>query len=243
MAALTTRPRDRIAGFVAAVLVQLVVGYALVVGLAMGSQAAAEQALKLFAVAPPFTPPERPKPIPPPKPTPRPSGAASPPNLKAKPTQIVAPVPVVRVVVPSPVVTAPIAGPGAQSSAGAAPIRGPGFGAGGQGDGFGSGAGGDGDGGGAREEPPEQIGGEVRGRDFLEDEFGEAIEGVVGVVFTVQTNGRATDCEIERSSRKPGLDAHTCRLIEQRFRFRPARGADGRQVRSTVASDQYWIKR
>jgi len=45
------------------------------------------------------------------------------------------------------------------------------------------------------------------------------------VSFTVQVNGRATNCRISRSSGVPELDGLTCRLIEQRFRFRP--GTDG----------------
>ena len=68
-------------------------------------------------------------------------------------------------------------------------------------------------------------------------------EASVDVVFAVNPNGRASDCEAERSSGYPVLDNLACRLIEQRFRFKPARDRLGRPVRSWVAESHSWIAR
>jgi len=63
----------------------------------------------------------------------------------------------------------------------------------------------------------------------------------VSVTFTVQVNGRATGCRITRSSRVPQLDALTCRIIEQRFRFRPSTDRYGRPMADEVDWDHDWI--
>ena len=47
-------------------------------------------------------------------------------------------------------------------------------------------------------------------------------EGIVGVTFTIDTNGRAVNCSVTRASGFPRLDERTCSLIERRFRFDPA---------------------
>ena len=60
-------------------------------------------------------------------------------------------------------------------------------------------------------------------------------------VSTVEVNGRATGCHVTRSSRVPELDALTCRLIEQRFRFRPSMDRYGRPFADEVDWDHDWI--
>src|SRR5207248_1998162 len=67
------------------------------------------------------------------------------------------------------------------------------------------------------------------------------IGGRVTVTFTVQVNGRATGCHVARSSRVPELDALTCRIIEQRFRFRPSTDRYGRPIADEVDWDHDWI--
>ena len=39
----------------------------------------------------------------------------------------------------------------------------------------------------------------------------------------------------------PELDAVTCRLIQQRYRFRPSLDPGGRPVRSQVVEDHSWV--
>ena len=57
--------------------------------------------------------------------------------------------------------------------------------------------------------------------------------------FRIETTGRVTRCRVTRSSGDTMLDATTCRLIEERFRFRPATNAAG----ETIASDYGWRQR
>lgn len=175
----------------------------------------------------------------------RPEGAASPPNLESRPTEIVAP-PVIPLM-PPPVVTAPAAGVGADPSAGSADVPGPGAGSGGEGNGTGSGGrgngpggGGDGDGDGDGLSPPRRIRGNIGNRDYPRG-LGEAgIGGTVSVIYTVETDGRATHCRITSSSGNDILDDTTCRLIEERFRFNPSHDRAGRPVRSHIVQDHVW---
>jgi protein TonB len=169
-------------------------------------------------------------------------GAAAPPNLEARPTEVVAPPVVVRQPTP-PVAAAPIQGPGAKPTSGAAPVPGPGTGAGGQGNGPGSGGFGDGPGGGGDDDgaaPPRQVRGEIRDRDYPRGAGEAGVGGTVSVIYTVEPDGRATRCAITRSSGSRELDETTCRLIEQRFRFEPAHDRYGRPIPSRIVQDHEW---
>ncbi|MDB5696159.1 MAG: energy transducer TonB, partial [Sphingomonas bacterium] len=146
---------------------------------------------------------------------------------------------VVTPIPPPPVVVAPVAGPGADASAGAADVPGPGTGAGGEGNGFG--AGGDGDGDGAGDVPPRRVGGRIRDSDYPLDASESGISGRVGVRFVVDVNGRVPSCEVTRSSGSRLLDDTTCRLIVQRYRYRPATDARGRPFRSVIVQNESWI--
>ena len=99
---------------------------------------------------------------------------------------------------------------------------------------------GDGSGGGEAVEGPRQIGGRIAYRDLPEGLLAEGREAAVRVVFAVRADGKAEDCEIDRSSGNSTIDALTCRLIEQRFRFRPALDRRGRPVRSYVQETHTW---
>jgi periplasmic protein TonB len=55
-------------------------------------------------------------------------------------------------------------------------------------------------------------------------------EGTVQAVLAVDSRGRVTKCTILRSSGSATLDSTTCRLLQKRARFTPARDADGRPV-------------
>ena len=52
--------------------------------------------------------------------------------------------------------------------------------------------------------------------------------GRVFVAVRVQLDGRATDCRVNRSSGNAIVDQWTCRLVEERVRFRPAIDGEGR---------------
>ena len=142
---------------------------------------------------------------------------------------------------PPPVIAALTPGSGSDANTGAAPIPGPGTGAGGEGNGTGSGRYGDGDGDGGAETPPRLLKGRFKNKDFPNAEAVIGAGGIVGVRYTVETDGSVTHCMITRSSGNAVLDATTCRLIELRFRYRPWLDAAGRPVRSTVVHNQEWV--
>ena len=246
---------DRARAAVPVLLVHGLIGWALVVGFAVDVPQLVRDRLQLIEVLPEPLPEPVLRAIPPPAPVPenerprraadpRPEGAASPPNLRSTPTEIVAPDPVVPLPLPSPVVAAPVAGRGSDPSAGAADIRGPGTGSGGFGDGFGSGRGGyggGGGGGGGAVRPPRRIRGSLRDSDYPPGLGEMGIGGTVSVIYAVQPDGRVTNCRITRSSGSRILDETTCRLIQQRFRYDPARDRFGRPVRSGIVEDHSWM--
>jgi protein TonB len=235
---LSPRLRERTGAALATAAVVAALGYALVLGLAVHWPAAiAERSLATFAVLPDPPPPPV-KTVPPPRKIDRPTGAAAPPNLRSKATEVTAPVPVI-LTVPPPIVVAPLPSIGIQSTSGAADRIGPGTGAGGDGDGTGGGGDGDGDGS-DRETPPRHIAGNVRGGDLPAWARQQGFKGTVAMRFYVGADGRVSDCRIARSSGNAEIDALTCRVIEQRFRYRPWRDGDGQPVASTVLREQEW---
>ena len=167
-------------------------------------------------------------------------GASSPPNLEARPTEVVAPPPVVPQ--PPPLPAAPVAGPGSKPTSGAAPVPGPGTGAGGVGNGTGNGGSGDGPGGGGDggESPPRHIRGRISDHDYPRGAAEHGISGTVSVIYTIETDGRATHCAITHSSGNAELDETTCRLIEERFIFEPSRDRSGRPIRARMVQDHEW---
>ncbi len=237
-----TNPRDRIVSATGAALLCVLLGYALVLGLGVSMPAAIPDALKTFAVGPKAPPPPPEKIVPRPARSHRPEGAASPANLRAKATEVVAPEPIVPPIVPPPPVIAALKpGLGNEATAGAAPVPGPGTGAGGEGNGTGSGRYGDGDGDGGDETPPRLLKGRFRNKDFPNAEAVIGAGGIVGVRYTVEIDGRVTHCSITRSSGNAVLDNITCTLIEKRFRYRPSLDAAGRPVASTIVHNQEWV--
>lgn len=236
---------DRLRAGLPTLIVHLLIGLALLRGLGGDLPEPPAAVPTLVALAPPQQPivnaqpnrRERSR---------RREGAASPPNLESRRTELVAP-PSPLPPPPQTLVTAPTPGPGLDRTAGASHLPGPGTGSGGLGNGTGSGrfgdgpgGGGDGDGGGGSASPPRQIRGTIRSRDYPPG-LGEAgIDGAVSVIYTVEPDGRATGCRITASSGSAELDSHTCRLIEQRFRFRPSLDGRGRPVRSRIVQDHYW---
>ncbi len=240
MTAAQPRTKDRIGAAVGAIVLPGLLGYALIYGLVVPLPAAVDEALKVFGVAspPPSPPVDKVKPRP--SPTRKPQGAASPPNLKSKATEVVAPPPIVPVVVPPPVIVAAKAGIGAQATTGASDVRGQGTGSGGRGNGTGSGGYGDGDGGGGEETSPRWRRGRLKDSDYPRDAAETGIRGTVSVRYVVEVSGRVSQCRVTRSSGSAELDGLTCRLIEQRFRYDPSLDAAGRPVESTIVESHDW---
>jgi protein TonB len=239
---------DRIKSAMGAATFHALLGYAFLTGLGFDVAQEVSDELKMFDVTEDLPPP--PAELPPPdeaqserNQTKDPEGAASPANLENTPSPIVAPPPEIRLEVPSPVIAAPAAGQGSAAEAGATNIPGPGTGSGGVGTGLGSGlyGSGTGGGGGGRFAPARWISGSIGDSDYPPASFERELGGTVFMRFTVRPNGRVTDCRVTRSSGQRDLDVTTCRLIERRFRYRPARDARGRPIASEVRGQHEWI--
>jgi len=231
---------DRLLALIGAGLIHAVLGYALLSGLSVHMASRSEEVLKLFNL----TPPEAPPPIVEKKPAsnraPLREGAAAPRNIRSRATEVVVPQSPIFIPLPPPVVAAPVPAQGDDRSSGAAPLPGPGTGSGGQGLGTGSGRYGDGPGGGGGI-GPRQIKGHIRSSDYPRGAVEAGASGIVSVRYTVAIDGRVSRCVVTHSSGSADLDDTTCRLIQQRFVFRPARDAYGQPVQADIVEDHEWI--
>ena len=231
---------DRAKAAVAAVLLQGLLGYGLILGLAPGVTGRVMDSIAVFDVTPePVAPPVK-KVVPLRAKAPRPKGRASAANLKVVPTIVVAPVPIVPMIVVPPIVAAPVAGDGAAGAAGAAAVIGPGTGAGGEGTGLGSGDAGDGDGGGGGM-GSRWLKGRIRNADYPREVAAAGVEGNLTTRYVIGANGRVTGCSVTETSGNAVLDAVTCRLVIERYRYRPARDARGKKVGDVVYEDHSWV--
>lgn len=214
--------KGRLAAGIAAGLVQIAIVAALVSGLAARALHEERETLTAirFAVRPP---------APSPRPTPRSAREAPrPEGRKGSALPREAPSPAI-------VMPAPAAAPTAQQ--GAAPTTAPGSGGAGTGSGaVGSGTGGGGEGG----VRARRIAGALTDRDYPAAAARVRAEGVVAIAFRVTREGRVRDCRILRSSGTLLLDRETCRLVEQRFRYAPARDAQGQVMEDSVTTSFAW---
>lgn len=168
-------------------------------------------------------------------------GASSPPNIESDATETEAPKPDVPLKSENAATASPTPAKGNDRNTGAADAPGQGTGAGGEGEGTGSGGQGDGKGGGNIVTRAVKIAGAIRQSDYPKGQPRKrGVEEKVVAFYTVLPNGRVTDCTIQVSSGNAPLDASTCRLIEQRFRYRPARNSAGQTVADRTGWQQIW---
>jgi protein TonB len=223
--------RERLVALVAAGLVQLALIAALLSGLRVDSFRDNEVVSRLIDVTLAV-----PRPPPPPVSRPRPAVHRSSSAPKAAPKSLggsPGPVPSHATPAPTPVVPLPASAPPSGGGSGSGPAVGGGAGGGAGGQGYGA----DDEGG----TDLVQIAGEIRPSDYPRDLRERGIGGRVGMVFTVGTDGRVTSCTVTRSSGVPELDALTCRLIRERFRYRPSTDRYGRPIPDEVEGEHDWV--
>ena len=225
--------RQRIVSGGGAVLAVVAVGFGLASGLDLDVVRKVSEAIA--AVAIPAPPPPEPI-VPQTVPSDAASGKASAANQHAKAAPIAAPKTKLPPIIP-PITAAPLPGQGNDASAGATPNPGAGSGAGGRGDGTGAGGSGNGTSGGSK---AVWQSGTIRDRDYPAATSRARVGGEVEVRFTIQPTGRVTGCRVTRSSGDAALDATTCRLIQERFRFKPATDASGDAIASAYGWRQSW---
>jgi protein TonB len=226
----TIRPRERAIALGAVAVVQGVVAFALLRGLQVDVARPGEVVQRLIEIT--LAKPPPPPPVPAramPKPSPESAPKAAPEKLGGSPGPKPAHAP------PSVAPVVPVAPAAAPSGGGrgSGPAVGTGAGGGAGGNGYGAGAGGG--------TEIELVSGDITPRDYPKRLGNAGVGGTVSVTFTVQANGRATGCRVTRSSGVPEFDGLTCRIIEQRFLFRPATDRFGRPVSEEVEWDQDWI--
>ena len=88
-----------------------------------------------------------------------------------------------------------------------------------------------------------RIAGALTNADYRRTRPPEGAAGTVVVSYRIRADGRVDHCTVLRSSSYAVLDDATCRLIEQRFRFEPARDAGGRAIDWEVRTDYTWRPR
>ncbi|MFM9937017.1 MAG: energy transducer TonB [Novosphingobium sp.] len=69
----------------------------------------------------------------------------------------------------------------------------------------------------------------------------EEREGSSGFRVTVGTDGKVTDCQITRSSGSPDLDQATCDNVRRRARFAPATDGEGNPTTGAYSSTIRWV--
>ncbi|HJS40333.1 MAG TPA: energy transducer TonB [Sphingomicrobium sp.] len=222
---------DRAKAAVAALLVHAAIGAAFLTGLVTNVSRRPSEVIQTFDVT---------EPPPPPPPVVEieesaPKGDPGEAGKKAEPTPIVAPEPRIEVPAKPPVVAAPVPAQGTAPSAGAAQA-GTGTGAGGSGSGLGGGGAG-GSGSGAGFTPARRIS-KIPDREYRRFVAASGLRrGSVAITVKVNTDGRASDCRVVRSSGNSGADSLMCQLTIRYVRFRPARDPQGR----LVAQDITWV--
>ena len=214
--------RIRIGAALAAAGIEFGLAALLVAGLAVSQSAPRGGGTTLVT----FTPAERPPPPPPPQP-PRPEpdpGRSAPRASRAEALPREAPSPPIVLAAPSPAASSAAAG--VESDGGDPQGAGEGTGRGGSGAGPGEGVG-----------APVRIAGALSDSDYPR---ASAASGTVAIAFRVRSDGRVDLCRVVASSGAPLLDRLTCRLVERRFRYRPALDAEGRPVETMLRTSFTW---
>jgi protein TonB len=231
--------KGRMKSAAAVVFLHALVGFALLNAFDIHADEVVSQAIRSLNVialpAPTTVADDKPK-----AKTPDPEGAASAANLKKTSAPREAPKRIVKIPTPQVLPAAPNAGKGRENDAGATNIPGAGTGAGGVGSGFGSGNGGDGTGGGGVGSRAKLVSGRINNSDYPKSATAARQGGAVTAHFTVGVDGRASKCRVVKSSGNADIDATTCRLIEQRFRYEPARNKAGQPISDVTGWQQSW---
>jgi periplasmic protein TonB len=224
-----SRPRERIIALVAVAIIQVGLAFGLLNGLRVTVGRPAEVVQRLIDVSilkPPPPPPVQSPPRPQHHQESAPKAAPDKQGGSPGPAPAHAPPSVTPVVAIRPTQT-PSGG-----GTGTGPALGSGAGGGTGGNGYGEDEGGT---------DLEHIAGEIRRSDYPPELGRAGVGGRVSVTLTVEPNGRVSTCRITRSSGVQELDSLTCRIMQQRFVFRPSTDRYGRPIRDEVDWDHDWI--
>ena len=245
--------KERLTSLAGVALLHLVLGWALLLSLAPALVKSVSEPLGVFNIREVPPPPPEPEVEPvavrvaQPAPAPAPakaSGMAAPVALRREAPPVVAPKRVVEDNVAPPVAAGLVPASAGSSGTFSSDSEGSGTGSGGSGSGSGSGTAGSGMGGGGSGGAGKAVKrAELRGGTITRRDYPKAANGAQGAVemeLAISPSGAVTGCTVTRSSRNAVLDAATCRLVRQRFRFTPARDAEGNAVADVKGWRQRW---
>lgn len=231
-------PGERLTALAGVSVIQLGLALALLIGLRVQLSRPTDVVERFIEVALPKAPPPTIR-IPPPEA--RPKAARQPSSAPKAETDRIGgspgPQPARALPVVTPVVALRPTAPSSGGGSGAGPALGSGSGGGTGGNGYGGS--GEGEGG----TDLEQIAGAILPSDYPRRLRENGIGGRVEFTFTVGANGGVTRCMVTRSSGVPELDALTCRLVQQRFRYRPSTDRFGRPISDEVEGEHIWVAR
>lgn len=204
---------NKVTAFVIVALIHVVVGYALVTGLAY--EGIRQVVKKVTTVDIKKEEPKKEEPPPPPK------QQAAPPPIVAPPPKInvsVAPPPVQTVVTPPPVApVVPVLAPPAPVAPPPPRVQ-P-----------------------KQATPKGNPGNWATTNDYPTRALREEREGTTSFRVTVGPDGRVTSCEITGSSGSDDLDAATCSNVTRRARFNPATDGDGNPTSGSYSNRVRWV--
>ncbi len=203
---------NRITAFIIVALLHLVLGYALVTGLAYEG---VKQIMKKVTTIDIKKDEPKKEPPPPPK------KAAAPPPIVAPPPKInvsVAPPPVQTVVTPPPLPPPPIIAPPAPVPAPPPPRFQP-----------------------KSATPKGNPANWATTNDYPSRALREEREGTTGFRVTVGPDGRVTSCDVTSSSGSSDLDDATCANVTRRARFTPAMDGEGNPTTGSYSNRIRWV--
>jgi len=202
---------NRVVAIIVVALIHLLLGYALVTGLAYNVAKKMAEDLKTFDVEDePPPPPDEPPPPPEQVPDTPPPMVAPPPIVR---TNTVAPPMIVTPVAPPPQITvAPPRPPAPPPVRTIEPAK-------------------------ARA----NLASYVSNEDYPDSAIRNEEQGTTGFRLDVSADGRVSNCTITASSGSSALDNATCRLMRSRARFTPATDSTGAKTSDSVSSRIRWV--
>ncbi len=83
-------------------------------------------------------------------------------------------------------------------------------------------------------------GGWIRDSDYLTSWINRDYSGVAAFSLEIDARGKVSDCSITRSTGHAALDEATCRLLQRRAQFEPAKDGNGNAVAGMFSSSVNW---
>jgi protein TonB len=77
--------------------------------------------------------------------------------------------------------------------------------------------------------------------DYPQDAIRNEQQGTTAVALTIGTDGRVSGCSVTSSSGSPSLDNATCRIIRARARYTPAKDQNGQPITDRDSARIRWV--